>query len=109
MASGLDTFSSWVIELASDPRLALSVLCLLYSALVRRDPSSILLRPCLYGGGGGGGSIEERLIDVDDVSGEGEEISRPLMLGGRPDIDLEDPRAGGTGGKGSDEGPVSVP
>ena len=104
--SGLATLSNWLVGLASDPLLKLSVLRLPYSALVRLEPSSILLLPCLCGGGGGGGNIDDRLLGVEDMIG-GEDISRLLILGGRPDIDLEDPRAGGIGGKDIVEGDVS--
>lgn len=45
---------------------------------------------------------------MEDVIG-GEDISRLLILGGRPDIDFEDPRAGGIGGKDIVEGDVSWP
>lgn len=66
----------------------------------------MLFLPCL-GGGGGGGIIEARLLCVFVGVAEGEDISRLLILGGRPDIDLEEPRAGGTGGKDIVEGDVS--
>jgi hypothetical protein len=66
----------------------------------------MLLLPCLCGGGGGG-IIEDRLLGVllNDIGGD--EISRLLILGGRPDIDLDEPRAGGTGGNDIVDGLVS--
>jgi hypothetical protein len=66
----------------------------------------MLFLPCL-GGGGGGGIIEARLLGVFTDEAGGEEISILATLGGRPDIDFEDPRAGGTGGKDIVEGDVS--
>jgi hypothetical protein len=66
----------------------------------------MLFLPCL-GGGGGGGIIEARLVGVlvDDI--EGVEISILVILGGRPEIDFEEPRAGGMGGNDAVEGDVS--
>lgn len=96
--SGLSTLAILVIELVSDPLLALSILLLLWSELVLLDPSSKLVRPCL-GGGGGGGSIEARLLAAFDADiGEGE-MSILAILGGRPEILLLLPLTGGMGGK----------
>ena len=47
-----------------------------------------------------------RLFGVDEVIGS-EDISTLEILGGRPDTDLEEPRAGGTGGNDIVEGDVS--
>ena len=76
------------------------------SALVLLEVPSMLSLLCL-GGGGGGGIIEARLLDVFADEAGGDEISILATLGGRPDIDFEDPRAGGTGGKDIVEGGVS--
>jgi hypothetical protein len=96
-----------VIELVSDPLLTLSILCLPRSALVLLDPSSIL-DLCPLGGGGGGGSIEA-CLGAEEVVGGSDDNSILDTLGGRPpDIVLEEPRAGGTGGKDVVEGDVSA-
>ena len=57
----------------------------------------LLPYPCL-GGGGGGGIIDARLFGVlaDDIGGE--DMSILATLGGRPEMLLLLPLAGGTGG-----------
>jgi len=63
----------------------------------------MLFLPFLGGGGGGGGTvIDARLFALAGVR-EGVDMSMLATLGGRPDADLEEPRAGGTGGRGVED------